>query len=128
MWKGPLETQLPTCQHLVVGLPAMGHLSMGEHFPHQHTKGPNIRLGGEVTLQDGLGGHPSQRHPSLAEVVVLAAGENHTWGWGQASAAHRVGWVVVRDTGLSSQVWVSSLIPGLGLVTNFSTSRHSRNW
>lgn len=62
----------PTCQYFVVRLPAVGHLSMGEHLPHQHAEGPDIRLGGEVTLQDGLGGHPAQGHPGLAEVVVLA--------------------------------------------------------
>lgn len=82
MWTPPLETQLPTCQHFIVSLPTVGHVSVGEHFPHQHTESPDIRLGGEVTFQDGLRGHPAQRDPSLAEVVVLTAEENHTRGWG----------------------------------------------
>ena len=81
----PLEIQLPTCQHLVVCLPTMGHLPVGEHLPHQHAESPDVRLGGEVTLQDGLGRHPAQGHPGLAEVVVLTAGQKDTeaGGWGE---------------------------------------------
>lgn len=99
----------------------MGHLSMGEHFPHQHAKGPDIRLSGEIALQDGLGGHPAQRHPGLAKVVVLAAGGKHTQAWGGAPMAHRVQW--------GTRPGIPNVTPGLALIPrlepNFSQLRHS---
>ena len=103
----PLETQLPTCQHFIICLSTMGHLSMGEHFPHQHAKGPNIGLRGEIALQDGLRGHPTQRHPGLAEVVVLTVGKKHTQGWGGASPAHWIEWGTRPGIPTSAHVWVS---------------------
>lgn len=44
---------------------------MTEHFPHQHSKGPHIRLGGEVVLKHRLWREPAQWDPCLSVVVVL---------------------------------------------------------
>ena len=50
IWNCLSEIELPTCQHFIICLPTMGHFPVGEHFPHQHAEGPDIRLGGEVAL------------------------------------------------------------------------------
>lgn len=57
----------------------MRQLPVTEHLPHQHSKGPNVRLGGEVVLEHGLGRQPAQWDPRLPVVVVLA-GQEHTGG------------------------------------------------
>lgn len=92
----------------------MGHLPVGEHLPHQHAESPDIRLGGEVTLQDGLRGHPAQGHPGLAEVVVLTAEQKDT---------EAVGWGEGQSLGPQPHPKGLGLTPGLE--PKFSVSRHS---
>lgn len=92
----------------------MGHLPVGEHLPHQHAESPDIRLGGEVTLQDGLGGHPAQGHPGLAEVVVLTVGQKDT---------EAVGWEEGQSLGPQPHPKGLGLTPRLE--PKFPVSRHS---
>lgn len=68
----PMCCSTLTFQHLIVTEFAVRQFSVTEYFPHQHSKGPHIRLGGEVVLKHRLCWEPAQWDPCLSVVVVLA--------------------------------------------------------
>lgn len=43
----------------------VGRGTQGEELPHHHAEGPDVRLGGEDALLDGLDGHPLHREQTL---------------------------------------------------------------
>lgn len=66
----------PTFQNLVIAQFVVRHFSQTENFPHQHSKGPHVGLGGVIVLEHRLCWQPAQRDPRLSVVVILTAHRN----------------------------------------------------
>ncbi len=57
---------IPKCCHLFVGHGGVGLGPHAEDLPEEDPEGPDVGLGGEDPVQEGLRGHPPHRKQRLA--------------------------------------------------------------